>query len=58
MGRWSLGSNMGLHQCKIKGLKKVHGEFGYVGVERGARKKWMGSARSLQIHLVFQYQSC
>ena len=49
---------MELHQCRKKGLRKVHHELGYGVVERGVGKKWMGYARNLQFHLGFKYQNC
>ena len=34
---------MGLHQCRKRGLRKVHWEFGYGVVERGLGKiGWAG----------------
>ena len=41
MGSSSLGSRLGLHQCRKKGLRKVHQEFGCGGVEREVGKRWM-----------------
>ena len=42
MGRLSLKSKLGLHLCRMTGLRRVHREFEYGGVERGSGKKWMG----------------
>ena len=38
MGRWSLGSKLGLRQYRQKALRKVHGEIGHGEVERGLGK--------------------